>query len=328
MFLFEEYLKNHKLLVLDGSDLFLQYPNVTVAEIYRKLPSRRERNLRKLYEHVSFGDRSRWYGSWKENIAQYDMVLIINSIRGRDLIEYIMKHNPRARIIVYFETTITPGSRKDPIHYKGLPVEFFSFDKEDACKWGITYQPYFYTYGQEALEETLTKQHPKAEQDVFFVGTDKERLPQLSDLHERMQQLGIRDKMIIVKTPHTFYFGKKRKYVTKERLPYKEIVGHIKKSCCILDIVVDGQSGVTQRPMEALFYQKKLITNDQDIKTYDFYDPQNIFILGQRSLEELPEFIRTPYRPVRKEIIERYTLKYWLETFFAGKTAPKTGGNI
>ena len=40
-----------------------------------------------------------------------------------------------------------------------------------------------------------------------------------------------------------------------------------------------------------------------------------MFILGERNVEELPEFLNAPFKEIDKEIIDEYTLKSWVERF-------------
>lgn len=88
------------------------------------------------------------------------------------------------------------------------------------------------------------------------------------------------------------------------------------RSRAILDIVKEGQVGITKRPMEAILFNKKLITNNKAIEKYDFYCPENIFILGKDSLNNLKTFIHTPYKTLPKQIVEQYIFENWFDTFF------------
>ena len=62
--------------------------------------------------------------------------------------------------------------------------------------------------------------------------------------------------------------------------------------------------------------QKKLITNYSEIKEYDFYDKENIFILGEDDPEEFVGFINTNFKKIDDEILKKYDFKNWLEKFF------------
>ena len=65
--------------------------------------------------------------------------------------------------------------------------------------------------------------------------------------------------------------------------------------------------------MEAVWFQKKLITNNPDVIHYDFYCPENVFILGQDKLSTLNAFIDAPYRSLPIEVAQNYTAEAWLD---------------
>ena len=68
--------------------------------------------------------------------------------------------------------------------------------------------------------------------------------------------------------------------------------------------------------MEAMFYNKKLITNNIYIKEYDFYNPRNIFILQERNINELNEFLELPMIEINQDIKNKYKFSGgWLEDF-------------
>ena len=58
---------------------------------------------------------------------------------------------------------------------------------------------------------------------------------------------------------------------------YSKTIEYIQRSKCLLEIVQNGQNGSTLRPIEALVYGKKLLTNDKNILNQDFYDKNNMF---------------------------------------------------
>jgi len=70
------------------------------------------------------------------------------------------------------------------------------------------------------------------------------------------------------------------------------------------------------RIFEAMAMEKKVITNNQSIKDYDFYDPQNILCL-EEDLSNLDlSFFDTPYKKLSSTIYNKYTLNNWLNTIF------------
>ena len=86
-------------------------------------------------------------------------------------------------------------------------------------------------------------------------------------------------------------------------------------SKAVLDIVQEGQIGLTIRTMETLCLHKKLITNNKDIVNYDFYNKNNIFIIGVDSFDDLKLFINTRVGKVDKKILSKYNFVDWVNSF-------------
>ena len=72
---------------------------------------------------------------------------------------------------------------------------------------------------------------------------------------------------------------------------------------------------MTLRPLEALFLNKKLVTNYKEIKNEKFYNVNNIFILNN-NYEEIADFLKTPYVAIDEAIKEQYTCTSWMLRFF------------
>lgn len=67
--------------------------------------------------------------------------------------------------------------------------------------------------------------------------------------------------------------------------------------------------------MEALFYNKKLITNNPEIRNFDFFHPNNIFILEQENLEEIPAFMEKPMYMQPDSLKAKYDVGSWLSFY-------------
>ena len=93
----------------------------------------------------------------------------------------------------------------------------------------------------------------------------------------------------------------------------------MKKSGILLEIIQEGQSAITMRTLEAVFFSKKLITNNPDIVKYDFYCENNIFLLPRDissvTCEDIREFLEKPFLPYPEEIIEAHSYEHWKKGF-------------
>jgi hypothetical protein len=103
-------------------------------------------------------------------------------------------------------------------------------------------------------------------------------------------------------------------YITK-RKNNEEVLQHISKCKFIVDIHKYGiQDGLTFRVFESLFFEKKLITTNADIKTYDFYNPNNIFVINPDDEIKIPiDFLSTPYEPLSEDIYQKYHYTNWIK---------------
>jgi len=104
-------------------------------------------------------------------------------------------------------------------------------------------------------------------------------------------------------------------YITK-RQNNEEVLEHINKCKFIVDIHKYGiQDGLTFRVFESLFFEKKLITTNADIKNYDFYNPNNIHIINPNTEIDIPKgFFSKPYQTLSEELYQKYHYKNWIKT--------------
>lgn len=92
-----------------------------------------------------------------------------------------------------------------------------------------------------------------------------------------------------------------------------EIAGIIEVSTIILDINDPYQGGLTIRTLETLVSGKKMITTNPEIVNYDFYNSNNICVIGRDKIEVPNEFFETKYEPVPGNILRKYTAEGWVE---------------
>ncbi|WP_353140527.1 hypothetical protein, partial [Pseudopedobacter sp.] len=104
---------------------------------------------------------------------------------------------------------------------------------------------------------------------------------------------------------------------------------HVLSSSLLIDVQIQSQSGLSFRIFESIGYDKKIITTNKDVANYEFYDPNNILIWNNQSAQECLAFYRSPYRPLPKEVKEKYALDNWIKFVlklgnFYPITLPKT----
>lgn len=81
--------------------------------------------------------------------------------------------------------------------------------------------------------------------------------------------------------------------VTHQMMPLPDVINLIRSSLCILDTDRESQTGTTPRLIWALAMNKKVITTNNNIKKYWFYDPRQILIIDRGNPTVPDEFIFT-----------------------------------
>ncbi|MBM6727493.1 hypothetical protein [Megamonas funiformis] len=263
-------------------------------------------------------------------VEKYKLIIIFDFIYAEDIIKYVRRRNKYCKIIYWLWDTIgsagVTNSEEGLKHFKDLIKKqklynftISSFDKNDCIKYKLKYN------NQTTYRYNLA--NVKLEFDTFFCGREKGRINYLIELNDLLNNVMINSKIIICLTKKNDF--KNNTNIENERLSllcnkfeiihskidYKEILNYINKSKCLIDIVQNGQCGLSWRALEAMFYRKKLITNFKDIKEYDFYKKDNIFIIGEDDLNNIKNFVNTGYVDIPENIIKKYTIDGWIENF-------------
>ncbi|SHK55517.1 hypothetical protein SAMN05216582_10793 [Selenomonas ruminantium] len=323
-----EKLADHHILVLGWpvqpkQAWLANYPFVTADRIYQEGLPRREKRWMNASFHapqwlqgIKKLNPSHWYGAWRDHVAEYDTVIIIDEIRGRDVFEYILAHNPHCRLCVFYDSPIKPGSKRDPSHYRDLPIHFYTCDRKIAADYGLEFSPYFYIFSPYDFAEYDKMEARQEKTDVFFLGEEKgDRLAKLASLRELFGEAGLNHDLRLVRKRHGRRYTKAELAQTTDYMSYPEYIRHMQQSKAILELVSNGQTGITQRPYEALFFGKKLITTSEEVKKYPFYCAENVMILNEdkpAQAKELSQFINTPLKPVAEDIKEQFQFCAWL----------------
>lgn len=176
----------------------------------------------------------------------------------------------------------------------------WSFAKEEAEKNHLRYAETFYNKKLVVPADIQT--------DLFFVGLGKNRVGQILQIQEIASAQRLNADINIVDNLKRLYNSR---YV--KRMGYEEVRMRVARTKALIDIMQSGQSGMTQRVMEALFFKKKLVTNNAFVKKCRFYTPENVFIIGEDKWENLSEFVSTPCSDISGFDMTIYDVENWLQ---------------
>ena len=292
-------------------DAASQYDNVDIKEIYTPLNNIGLRILRRIIILIP-GLDSFFFGDWNKNLNEYTKIIINDAMFNNNILKYISKKNAVASKYVYYTNAV----RNSRIKPNNIPKDWrvYTFDISDSKEFDIEYSPEYYTEHQENIKYDL-------KYDVCYVGADKTnvRLKNLLDIKEVLRKNKVQNFF------HIFRVLKKyNKYELQETtnmfLKYEDIQRIILESKCILELQMEGQSGCTLRTLESMFLNRKLITNNKDIVNYDFYNPNNIFVIENADdfkdrFNDILKFMRSPYQKLPDMVKNNYKFCKWLERF-------------
>lgn len=173
-----------------------------------------------------------------------------------------------------------------------------SFYKKDNLidVWGTYDENEFVKYNMDfyypEIESKLDFSHlditPKV--DVFFAGAAKNRYQKLLKAYDYLTSFGIRCHFIIMDVNDKEKENRDGIEYTRDLIPYKDMLIYSLQCKCMLEINQENAVGNTSRLLEAIMYNKKLITNNKSVINNQFYNPNYIRIFDDISEIE-PDFV-------------------------------------
>ncbi|TBX68777.1 hypothetical protein EZL74_08270 [Flavobacterium silvisoli] len=189
--------------------------------------------------------------------------------------------------------------------------EVYSFEKEDCKTYGLHFAPNW-IYSQKP--ETK----PEFKYDIFNISSKDKRLTTLLKIAKDLKSKNIRYKFMVLDKDTSAQSEDIEYFHTK--IPLEEMTQLIAASKTLLDINRHGQKGLTFRVFESLGLEKKLITTNPEITSYDFYNPNNILVIDEENPNVPVEFFSNEYEKLPEALYYKYTLEGWVDQVVFGKT--------
>ena len=290
------------LILKDNYNSFEQYYLTNLGEILESSYYYCSSTIfRKFFSHYGIAGEHFFYGDWKNNLKKYNCIIVFDSIHTSKLLRYIHKKS-KARVIYWHWNTIKTEKEKRIINdTKGL-CEHWTFNPADAEKYDmkLNNQFFFFQDGYVSSKENA----------AFFVGEDKGRYNQLLSLADSLEKYGVRPDFHIIDQK------KIARFFQKDYVEYDEVINHLRNTRYAVEICQEGQTGLTARALEAMFFGSKLITNNKFIKNCEFYKKANIYIIGEDN--DFEKFLSTPFEQIEREKLYPYSAEGWIERFMRG----------
>lgn len=185
--------------------------------------------------------------------------------------------------------------------------KFYVFDKDDL-KINNTFPSTNFYF--DCYPDIFKNIEP--EFDAYFIGSYDSRINTLITICELLDSHGLKLNIMLCCSPKKHL--KKYKYITfiKNSLSYYENLKMVANSKMLIDIHHDNlHKGLSFRAFEALGYDKKLITSNEIIKQYDFYNQNNIYVINHDNLN-FNTFLDSNYQDVQIEVKAKYSFTNWI----------------
>lgn len=221
-----------------------------------------------------------------ENAYCNKTIIVYEALITAHYLEWLRLKNKNSNIILIYCNPVANRASIKP-YLVGNWCEKWTTDYNDSMKYGLN------LYANLVYFRCFVLPNNDIQYDILYVGKDKNgRLNMIKKLKKAFDEIGLKSYFHIVAN-HRYMRYTSIHY--KNPLPYEEVLRFIGMSKCILHLIDGGQSGLTMRIAESVIHKKKLITNDKSVANYEFYNKNNIFIIGIDNIDMLKSFVDTPY---------------------------------
>lgn len=247
-------------------------------------------------------------------LGHQDQILVLNpDTFDMSTLEKIKDYT--GRMITYLYDNLERFPVEEKLH---LFDKVFSFDDKDIEKHGferLTNYNYLDYIPQEQQRPVM---------DLYYITSfDKGRNKILLPLAKILYEKGIAYGFVIVGKKGWKEQIKLGKDVLKnftvlrrKPIPTATVADMYKSTKALLDLMRCGQTGLSFRVFEAMAMEKKIVTDNAEIKNYDFYNPNNILVLDKDLSNISKEFFQQPYEKIPEDIYHKYTLDHWTDKVF------------
>lgn len=290
---------NNILVIKSGRDSFEKVTNKFLENkceiIESEMIIANERGLKKRNKAISF---------FKKEAKKYKKIIIFD-----DIILYLcsLLYSKNSYLWLW---NVYNGSLKNRIRLfiANINHRVYTFDKNDAKKYNLKYNTQFFS---KKVADSYKTSNDKTCNDMYFVGIDKGRYELLYNIFRYMKKYQMKPLFQMFPDDEKNYKGD---FIIDQLIDYTDVLKNVQESKAVLDICKSGQFGMTYRAMEALFYDKKIVTNNTHYREIPFYSPEAIYFL-EDGLEGLKDFIEAPKVKYDEKIKDYYSIENWFKRF-------------
>lgn len=208
---------------------------------------------------------------WKEICPDNSNQIIFIFHQGwhdLDILSWLEKKHCNIIKVLYFNDTVAcymKGNNRLIPENLGKQYDYvLSYNPGDVRKYGFIQTNVF------TSKHNIYLINKPVDYDLSFIGQAKDRLPVLKQIFNYLRENGCKCDFVVVgdvvKNEDGMVF-------TDKYIPYIDYILRECASNCILEILKDDTEGSTLRCWEAVYYNKKLLTNWKGVFQFPFYNP-------------------------------------------------------
>lgn len=193
-------------------------------------------------------------------------------------------------------------------NYFSLFDTFFCFEKVDSQPNIKSITNFYFDH----LPRTYKKYNTE-KPTLYFVGLYwKSREEKIDRFIEEISKSSIKLSIFIQYFKEPERKNHQIKYI-RNRISFQENLELVKEADILLDFVDPLHNGLSIRFFEGMYYKKKVITDNTMVKNYDFYHPDNIFVVENENYKNIDQFLKTTYYELPEEIVKKYGFSNWIK---------------
>lgn len=268
---------------------------------------------------------NKYYNGIIENTKDenFDYLFLVNpETIDNKKVQLIKKYHKDIQVYTYMWDAIK--NKKKSIDLLKVSDRFFTFDSKDKeIDEKIKFLPLFYINDYE----NISKGNKDFLYDIAFIGTvhnDRYRIVKKFEEFAKNNNLKI---FYYLYSPSKFLFTLQKifdknfrnidkKDISFEPLTKEDILKITQQSKAMIDTERRFQYGLTMRTIEMLGAKRKLITTNPNIKNYDFYNTDNIYIYNRGEIDLQIDFFEEPFIILDSKVSQKYSLKSWVKEIF------------
>ena len=213
-----------------------------------------------------------WYSRYinEKEIDERRPCFVFLQYPKRAYFEYLKKRFPHAIMVKALRDLSTTQKGFQKWRNANVFDYWMSYDENESKKYGMIH---FSEFESKVNLNPSTGVEPS---DVFFAGRAKDRLERLIEAYDYLTSMGQKCLFLIMGVKKEEQIRRDGIRYLKKPITYRRMLEYNEKSKFLLEINQSGAVGYTSRFLEAVIYNRKLMTDNMSIKESKFYNPEYI----------------------------------------------------